>query len=57
MNTTHMILMDGLGAGSDVEYITEIEKVDGVKWVLGLDNLVGSGVPAGICSRNLSPVC
>lgn len=47
MNTTHMILVDSSVAGSDVKKMSqEIEKVDGVKWVLGLDNLVGSGVPA-----------
>ena len=47
MNTTHMILVDSSVAGSDVKKMSqEIEKVDGVKWVLGLDNLVGFGVPA-----------
>ena len=54
MNTTHMILVDSSVAGSDVKKMSqEIEKVDGVKWVLGLDNLVGSGVPTDIL-RNLS---
>ena len=38
MNTTHMILVDSSVAGSDVKKMSqEIEKVDGVKWVLGLD--------------------
>lgn len=55
MNTTHMILVDSLVAGSDVKKMSqEIEKVDGVKWVLGLDNLVGSGVPADMLPESVT---
>lgn len=55
MNTTHMILVDSSVAGSDVKKMSqEIEKVDGVKWVLGLDNLVGSGVPADILPESVT---
>lgn len=55
MNTTHMILMDSSVAGSDVKKMSqEIEKVDGVKWVLGLDNLVGSGVPADMLPESVT---
>ena len=54
MNTTHMILVDSSVAGSDVKKMSqEIEKVDGVKWVLGLDNLVGSGVPADMLPESV----
>lgn len=55
MNTTHMILVDSSVAGSDVKKMSqEIEKVDGVKWVLGLDNLVGSGVPADMFPESVT---
>lgn len=46
MNTTHMILVDGSVPSSDVnKMMKEIDKVDGVKWALGLDKLVGPGIP------------
>lgn len=55
MNTTHMILVDSSVAGSDVKKMSqEIEEVDGVKWVLGLDNLVGSGVPADMLPESVT---
>ena len=55
MNTTHMILVDSSVAGSDVKKMSqEIEKVDGVKWVLGLDNLIGSGVPADMLPESVT---
>ena len=55
MNTTHMILVDSSVAGSDVKKMSqEIEKVDGVKWVLGLDNLDGSGVPADMLPESVT---
>ena len=55
MNTIHMILVDSSVAGSDVKKMSqEIEKVDGVKWVLGLDNLVGSGVPADMLPESVT---
>ena len=55
MNTTHMILVDSSVAGSDVKKMSqEIEKEDGVQWVLGLDNLVGSGVPADMLPESVT---
>lgn len=40
MNTTHMILVDSSLPAHEVNRMTkEIDKVDGVKWVLGLDEL------------------
>ena len=55
MNTTHMILVDSSVAGSDVKKMSqEIEKVDGVKWVLGLDNLVGAGVPSDMLPESVT---
>ena len=47
MNTTHMILVDSSVSSSDVnKMMKEIDKVDGVKWALGLDKLVGPGIPS-----------
>lgn len=47
MNTTHMILVDGSVPSSDVnKMMKEIDKVDGVKWALGLDKLIGPGIPS-----------
>ena len=41
MNTTHMILVDSSVSSTDVnKMIKEMDKVDGVKWALGLDSLV-----------------
>ena len=55
MNTTHMILVDSSVAGSDVKKMSqEIEKVDAVKSVLGLDNLIGSGVPADMLPESVT---
>ena len=46
MNTTHMILVDSSVSSSDVnKMMKEIDMVDGVKWSLGLDKLVGPGIP------------
>ena len=55
MNTTHMILVDSSVAGSDVKKMSqEIERGEGVKWVRGLDNLVGSGVPADMLPESVT---
>ena len=46
MNTTHMILCDSDMSSADTEeMIADIEQIDGVKKVLGLDSLVGPGIP------------
>ncbi|MCI8940789.1 MAG: MMPL family transporter [Dorea sp.] len=47
MNTTHILLVDSSVRPSDVNrMLKEIEKVDGVKWTLGIDKLAGPGIPA-----------
>lgn len=46
MSSVHMILLeDGLTAKEKNELLQEVEKVDGVKWVLGLDSLFGPNLP------------
>lgn len=46
MNNVHMVLLkNGLDAKDKSAMIKEIEQVDGVKWALGLDSVVGTAVP------------
>lgn len=49
MNTTHILLVDSDVPSPDVgKMLKEIEDVDGVKWALGLDSLIGPAVPASM---------
>ena len=49
MNTTHMILVDSSTDSADVgKMLNEMDKVDGIKWALGLDSLIGPSVPASM---------
>lgn len=46
MNTTHMILVDSSVESADVaKMIDKMDDVDGVKWALGLDTLIGPAIP------------
>ena len=55
MNTTHMILVDSSVSSTDVnKMIKEMDKVDGVKWALGLDSLVGPSVPSDMMPESVS---
>ena len=55
MNTTHMILVDSSVSSTDVnKMIKEMDKVDGVKWALGLDSLVGPAVPSDMIPESVS---
>lgn len=46
MNTTHMILVNSSVPASDTrKMIHDMEQLDGVKWVLGLDALIGPDIP------------
>ncbi len=55
MNTTHILLVDSDVSASDVSKMTEeIENVDGVKWVLGLNSLVGPAVPEDMIPESVS---
>ena len=40
-----VLLKDGLSAKDKNQMIKKIEKVDGVKWVIGLNSLVGPNFP------------
>ena len=55
MNKTHMILVDSSLSSTDVnKMIKEMDKVDGVKWALGLDSLVGPSVPSDMIPESVS---
>ena len=46
MSNVHMVLLkDGLTAKEKNSMIKEIEEVDGVKWVIGINSLIGSNFP------------
>ena len=46
MSNVHMVLLkDGLAAKEKNQMIKEIEEVDGVKWVIGINSLIGSNFP------------
>ena len=52
--TTHMLLVDADTPSKDVRsMIGEMEKVDGVKYVLGLESVIGSAVPEEIIPDRL----
>ena len=55
MNTTHILLVDSSVPSPDVgKMLGEIEKVDGVKWALGLDSLVGPAVPSSMIPKSVT---
>ncbi len=55
MNTTHILLVDSDVPSPEVgKMLKEIESVDGVKWALGLDSIVGPAVPSGMIPKSLT---
>ena len=54
MSTTHLVLVDSDVSQKDVRDMTaEMEQVDGVKSVLGIDSLLGAGIPESILPRDV----
>lgn len=54
MNTVHMVLMkNGMEAKEKTEMLEAIDKVDGVKWEIGMDSLIGPGIPSSIIPENV----
>ena len=52
--STHMLLVDAKLSAKDTRAMCkEMEKVDGIKYVLGLDSLIGSGVPKDILPQSI----
>lgn len=54
MNNTHVLLMkNGMSTKDKGRMLEEIEKVDGVKWVLGIDSIKGASVPDSMIPDDL----
>lgn len=57
MGAMHMLLIDSSLPGKDVrEMMEEMEKVDGVKAVLGLETLLGSRIPESMVPDSLKEI-
>ncbi|MCI8560132.1 MAG: MMPL family transporter [Dorea sp.] len=55
MNTTHILLVDSDVPSSDVgKMLKEIENVDGIKWALGLDSLIGPAIPDSMIPSSIT---
>ena len=57
MGAAHMILLDKeLDAKQKYNMIADIEKVDGVKQVLGLESIIGPAFPEGMIPENVKEI-
>lgn len=57
MNSTHMVMVDSALSSKDVNaMIAEIEEVDGVKYVLGLDSIIGPSIPESMIPDSINNV-
>lgn len=55
MNNVHMVLLkNGLTSKEKNSMLSEIEKVDGVKWALGMSSVIGPGIPDSMIPSELS---
>ena len=57
MNSTHIVMLDSNLSRKDTKkFMKEVEKIDGIKKVLGLESFVGSAVPDELIPENLKEV-
>lgn len=58
MSNMHMVLMknEGLTAKQKNEMSNKIENVDGVKWVIGLNSLIGSNMPESMIPADIREI-
>ena len=57
IGSTHMLLLDSSVPSKDVRsMIKEMEQVDGVKYVLGLESIIGSRVPEEILPESVKSI-
>ncbi len=57
MNSTHMLLLDSNLSSRDVnEIMSEIEAVDGVKAVLGMESVIGPSIPGEVMPERLRKI-
>lgn len=55
MSNIHMVMLkSGMSSKEKSQMQKKIEKVDGVKWVLGMDSVIGSAVPADMIPGTIS---
>lgn len=55
MNTTHMILVDSSVESADVaKMLDKMDDIDGVKWALGLDALIGPAIPQDMIPNSVT---
>ena len=54
MSTVHMVLLkEGLDSQQKTEMLNKMDKVDGVKWALGLNSLIGPTFPESMLPSDL----
>lgn len=54
MSNVHMLLLkDGLTAKEKTRMDEEIEKIDGIKWVIGMDSLIGANLPNEMIPKDI----
>ena len=54
MSTVHMVLLkNGLDSKEKTQMLDQIEKVDGVKWSLGMNSLIGPTFPESMIPSNI----
>ena len=57
ISSTHMVLLDASMSSKDIKkMVAEMENVDGVKYVLGVESLLGSTVPEDILPEHIKGV-
>lgn len=55
MNNLHMLLLpNDMESKEKTEMMEKIEQVDGVKWVLGMDSVLGPSVPESMIPKDLT---
>lgn len=55
MNSIHMALIPSELASKDINnMVTELKNVDGINWVLGLDSVLGPGIPQDFLPESLT---
>lgn len=54
MSNVHMLLLkEGLSAKEKTRMDEEIEKIDGIKWVIGMDSMIGSNLPNEMIPKDI----
>ena len=57
MNSTHMLLVDSSLSSKEVNRMTdEVKELDGIKWVIGLDSIIGPEIPEEIIPDSIKEV-